>query len=131
MAVTPQDIRDLNVSGGFDTLTDAQIQKAIDDALASLEETSWCAANFDPATENLAAHLLALRLGGSNGVAGPVTSQSADGISQSFGAAASSTSTSAAYYQLTVWGQEYWRLLRLQPTTPLVGCSIGASLYRC
>lgn len=129
MAVTPQDVRDLSLTCEFDSLSDTQIQAAIDDASATIEDTSWCSEHIDPATKNLAAHLLALRMGGSTGVAGPVTSESAGGISRSFGTAGSTRGSS--YYQMTIWGQEYARLLSLQLFTPLVGCSRGASLYRC
>lgn len=129
MPVTVDDIRALSPIGEFDGVKDPAIQSAIDQASLTIEPTSWCEEFVDPATANLAAHILALRLGGSNGVAGPVTSESAGGISRSFGFAGSTSGSS--YYQKTIWGQEYERLLRMQPMTPIVGCSQGKSLYRC
>lgn len=131
MAVTIADVRACSPLGEFDAVADAFIQSAIDDALLTQEETSWFADHWDLAIKNLAAHTLALGLGGTNSVAGPVTAQSADGISQSFGAAASTTSVDMAWYQKTIWGQAYMRLLRLQLQTPFAGCQAGASLFHC
>lgn len=131
MAVTIADVRACSPLGEFDAVADSFIQAAIDDAYSTHEETSWVAAHWDLAIKNFAAHTLALRLGGTNSVAGPVTSKKIADISQSFGASASSASVSAGWYQKTVWGQEYWRLLIIQANTPFAGCSAGASLFRC
>lgn len=129
--VTIADVRACSPLGEFNAVADAFIQAAIDDAYSTHEETSWFVNHWDLAIKNFAAHTLALRLGGTNSVAGPVTAQSADGISQSFGAAASSVSTGIAWYQKTVWGQEYLRLLRIQANTPFAGCQAGAALFTC
>lgn len=131
MAVTIEDVRALSPQGEFDSVPDCFIEDAIEDAEASHDVDSCLGDLRDMALKNFAAHTLAMRLGGTNSVAGPVTSQSAGGIAQSFGAATSSVSTGAGYFQKTVWGQEYWRILQNQTCTPLVGCSAGAVFFNC
>lgn len=85
---------------------------------------------YDHAITLLAAHLGTLRLraaaaaggtsGGAGGIAGPVTSMSADGVAASFGLAAGGGEgvdggVSAAALQATQWGKEYRRLLYTLP----------------
>lgn len=128
--VTIESIKLLAISGEFDAVKDEAITKAIVDAEATIESSSWCPEHVCAATENLAAHLLSVRLRGGQGVSGPITSASADGLSVSYGGA-TSTTTQGSYYQSTIYGQEYLRLFALQPLTPIAGCTAGAILYCC
>lgn len=129
MAVTVANVRALAPGGDFDDVGDCVIQDVLDDVQLTIEDTSWCEGHADLATKNLAAHVLSLRLGGAQGVAGPVTAEAAGDISRSFGGGYTATNSTDGYYQQTVWGQEYLRLLRIQPSTPLAACSKGAVLY--
>ena len=129
MPVTVESVKALAASGEFDSVKDAAIEKAIADASATIESTSWCAEHVDAATENLAAHLLALRVRGSSGPGGPVASASADGLSVSY-AVPPPRNAADGYYMKTTYGEEYLRLRRLQPLSPLAGCTTGSAYFK-
>ncbi len=127
--MTVESLKALAASGEFDAVKTPSIQKAIDDATATIETTSWCAENLDAATENLAGHLLALRVRGGQGVSGAVTSAKADGISVNYASGAASKNPADGYYESTIYGQEYLRLRRLQPLSPIAGNTQFGHLY--
>jgi hypothetical protein len=113
-----QDVKDLDLLGLFVNLTDAQIQNALDHALCFVEESSWshCA---DEAIALLAAHYLADALaGGGMGVGGPVTSESAGGLSRSFGMLQGKFLNSS--FASTSFGRRFLELRSIQIFSPLV-----------
>lgn len=127
ITVTVSDVKLCSLTGEFDLLTVEQIQSAIDDAIATLNEDAWCG-RADQAAKNLAAHLLTLRKRGSTGMVGPLTGESADGVSRSFGASATGNKNDA-YLNQTIFGQEYLRLLRMCPLSPLAASTKFGNLY--
>lgn len=70
-------------------------------------------ARYKRARVLLAAHYAQLALDASSGVAGPVTSISADGLSKSFAVSGDATSTSSL--ATTSWGRAYRALANASP----------------
>jgi len=129
MAVSVESVRALAASGEFDSVKNPSIQKAIDDAGLTIETSSWCETLVDLAHENLAAHILSLRLlPGMSAPGGPLASAGADGLSVGY-AVAPGKGPSESYYPRTSYGQEYLRLLRLQPLSPIAGNTQYGHLY--
>ncbi len=117
----PADIRALSLSdpGEFECLSNPQIQAVLDDVALQV--------NLDVCTDlgplickNLTAHILVMRMRSGTVAAGPVASESADGISRSYSTSGIINKSEAhAYFSQTSYGQEYLRLLRILPATPL------------
>lgn len=117
MPANIQDVKDLSLKGLFNDLTDAQINNALKYAQCFIEESSWwkCA---DEAHALLAAHYLMEELMGLEGKAGQVTSESAGGLSRSYGQGGNKDPQSA--FSTTTYGRRFLELRSVQPFTPLV-----------
>ena len=116
VTITPCQVRALSLTGEFDKLTDPQIQAVID-YVAKIVNLDVCGDLAEDYCKFFTAHLLTMRKrSGSKG--GPVTAQSAGGISQSY-AVPSSLSERQAWLMQSPWGQEVMHLQRIIPATPL------------
>lgn len=117
MAGTVQGVRNVDMTDEFRNIDDARIQCVLDDQVSCyVNATQWgtCA---DLACELVAAHLLAMALGGTTGPTGPVTSESAGGLSVSYGSAPMASGD--GFWSSTSFGQRYLQLASTRPTTPL------------
>jgi len=110
--ITPADIT-AKFPGVFDSLLDATVQLAIDEAALNINEDLW-GDYYNLGLIYLSAHLLAVSvpgvLGGLAGAAGPVTSQGAGDVRVSFAAGASAMS--ATFFGNTSYGQMYLQYRR-------------------
>lgn len=130
ITISPCDVRGLSLSGEFDGFDDAQIQGVIDDILLMVN-ASVCADLGPMIAKNLAAHLVLMRARKGHGPAGPVTAQAAGKLSRSYGMSGKANdSSSYAYFAQTAYGQEYWRLTLLLPSTPMATNTDYGHLYR-
>ena len=94
--------------------TDPFVQIFIDDALADVSQTKFKEAIADRITAYLAAHYLTIAVASQNGNTGstaPIASQSVGEISVSY-AVNSAEKGSDAYFNSTIYGQQYLSLLR-------------------
>lgn len=107
MAVSYTDIQALP-SGEFSSLTQTQIEEAIDLATA-ITDADYFGDNHDLAVKYLAAHFLVQMVEGGTAPAGPLTSRSAGIFSQSFGGASASTDYE---FGTTVYGKAYHHLVQ-------------------
>lgn len=82
MAATVADFRALFAE--FVAVPDTRVDLALDQALRRINAVAW-GARADDGQLWLAAHLLAVSVGGSAGAAGPVTSKKVGDVSISFG----------------------------------------------
>jgi hypothetical protein len=121
MAATADDVRCLDFTNTFKRLTDAQLQCIIDtEASLLVSESAW----GDKATQAcalIAAHIATISIKGVRGPAGPVLSESAGGLSRTYGSGGgpSSSTSSSEYWKSTTFGQRYLRLRACLPLTPL------------
>jgi len=93
---------------------DARLQVFIDDALADVSQTKFKESIADRITAYLAAHYLTigeLSNAGNQGSAAPIASQSVGEVSVSY-ATSTYDKGSDAYYNSTIYGQQYKTLLR-------------------
>ncbi len=115
MAVTVTTFRTRFPEFSDDTaFPDARIQLFIDDAKEDFDGTKLREVISDRITEYLAAHYLAVGTSSEQGDAsnaGPVASKSEGELSVSYAVTAASVG-SDAYYQSTIYGQQYLTLLR-------------------
>lgn len=123
MPATEEQVRGLDLVGQFSCFTPGQIESAIVKAGFYINEAAWDIGSPGRGACGLAllaAHFIASapRVGNSSGAAptGPVTGQSAGGISRSYASAGGSVSESA--FASTVWGVQYLELRKGVVTTP-------------
>jgi hypothetical protein len=130
MPATVQDVRDLDLVSGFECFTKGTIEKVIIKAELFICEAAWDRGADQPgrgacAIALLAAHFLASAPKGRNSggavPSGPVTAQSAGGISRSYGTAGGVSSESA--FGSTSYGQQYLELRSVIVTTPLTAAN--------
>ena len=101
----------------FDTISDARIQIFIDKSILNLDEGLWDA-RYNEGLYYLTAHFLQLgentaNQGGGSGGTAPLSSKSIGDVSISFATGSIDGDSSAAYYNSTTYGQEYWRMLMI------------------
>jgi len=129
ITITPCEVKALSLANEFKDLTDAQIQPVIDDACLQIN-AALCEDLGPLIAKNLTAHMLVMRRRGGDGPAGPVASQTAGKLSRAYRTSGTiDRSASAAYFMQTSYGQEYSRLIRLLPATPLATDTSGAIFY--
>ena len=101
----------------FASVADARVELFLADAALVMDTTIWGDV-YDLGQSYLTAHYLSLAessaaSGGSTAVSGPVTGRTVDGVSVTYGTStAIGTSSNAAYWQQTVYGQRYATLLK-------------------
>lgn len=120
---TEQDVKDVDLASIFASVTSGQFSTAIDCAELYIDEDVWNAEKPGRATKGcayLAAHLLKEGMEGGDGPAGPVTGESAGGLSISFAAMTGKLTESA--FASTSFGRMYLELRRLVPSTPFTLC---------
>jgi hypothetical protein len=120
---TEDDVRNVDLVGVFEKLTEGQINNAIDCAELYIGEDAWNEDAPGRATKGcayLAAFFLKDGLEGGDAAAGPVTGESAGGLSISFQGLSGKLSESA--FAANSFGRMYLELRRLVPSTPLVLC---------
>jgi hypothetical protein len=125
MPATIEQVRALDLVGAFSCFTDGQITNALTKAGFYINEAAWDVGSPGRGAcglSLLAAHFIgsAPRTGNSTGAApsGPVTAQSAGGISRSYGTVGGRVSESS--FSSTTWGLQYLEMRRGVPTTPFV-----------
>lgn len=129
ITITPCEVRALSLSNEFKDLSDAQIQPVIDDACLQVN-AALCPDLGPLIAKNLTAHMLVMRKRKGSGPAGPVSSQSAGKIARAYRTSGViDKSASAAYFMQSFYGQEYMRLIRLLPATPMATDTSGAILH--
>ncbi|MCW8965422.1 MAG: DUF4054 domain-containing protein [Candidatus Pacearchaeota archaeon] len=118
--ITPSELQ-AKFPGVFDSLSDATIQLAIDEAVLNISESIW-GDYYNLGLFYLTAHILVsttpTALGGLAGAAGSVTSQRAGGVSVSF-AAASPGGSAISNFSSTGFGQTYQEYMRKLQCGPL------------
>lgn len=127
MPATIKQVRDLDLVGGFSCFTDGQITNALTKAGFYINEEAWDVGSPGRGACGLAlvaAHLIgtAPRTGNSTGAgpSGPVTAQSAGGLSRSYGSVGGKSSESA--FSSSVWGLQYLDMKKGVPGSPLTLC---------
>lgn len=100
----------------FVSLSDAFIQLYIDQAILSVNVNIW-GNKSELGVAYLTAHLLTIIGRGGTGAAGPVTQESVGDLSRSY---AQVSIPNVNEYGLTSYGQEYFRLRKSLPISPLV-----------
>ena len=117
--ITPDDVKALSHTNEFGCLSDAQIQGVINDVALQVN-LDVCTALEPLVCKNLAAHMLVMRQRRGTAAAGPVAAEAAGGISRSYRTSGLIDRQAwAAYFMQTPYGQEYMRLIRLLPASPL------------
>ncbi len=117
MAATVQDVRDQDLLDGFSSLSDAQIQDALDCALLFINLDAF-GDKGDKAHALLAAHFAAEGLAGNFAPSGPVTAEAAGGLSRSYGTGSGTLDNSR--FGATIYGRRFEALQARCPFTPLV-----------
>ena len=118
-SITAKDVRLLSISGEFDALTDEVIDAVIADVNLQVN-LSVCADLGPLLCKNLAAHMIVMRSRTGLVSAGPVAGESAGGVSRSYRTSGTiDKSEGNAYFMQTSYGQEFLRLSRIIPGTPL------------
>lgn len=115
---TVQDVRNVDMSNSLLNVTDPQVQCVLDDQVPCyVNEAQWgtCA---KLAQALVAAHIITVAHQGSTRPAGPVTSESAGGVSRSF--ASSTVSAGSSFWISTGFGQRFQQLKMSRMTSPIV-----------
>lgn len=119
-AATVQDVRNVDMSNSLKGVDDTRIQCVLTDEVPCyVNEVQWgtCAIL---AQSLVAAHLITVAFQGSTRAAGPVTSESAGGVSRSF--ASPTVSAGSSFWMSTAFGQRYQQLKSTRITSPIVLC---------
>lgn len=119
-AATVQDVRNVDMSNSLKGVDDALIQCVLTDEVPCyVNEAQWgtCAIL---AQSLVAAHFITVAFQGSTRAAGPVTSESAGGVSRSF--ASPTVSAGSSFWMSTGFGQRYQQLKSTRITSPIVLC---------
>jgi len=117
---TVQDVRNVDMANSLINVIASSIQCVLDDQVPCyVDEGQWgtCAIL---AESLVAAHLVTVAFQGSTRAAGPVTSESAGGVSRSF--ASPTVSSGSSFWVSTGFGQRYEQLKRTRITSPIVLC---------
>ena len=117
---TVQDVRNVDMSNSLKNVDDPRIQCVLDDQVPCyVDEVQWgtCAIL---AQSLVAAHLVTVAFQGSTRALGPMTSESAGGVTRSF--ASPTVSSGSSFWVSTGFGQRYEQLKRTRITSPLVLC---------
>ncbi len=125
MAATAQDVHNVDLTNSLALVSDDRITCILaDEVPCYVNAAAWgdCA---DLACALVAAHIITLGLRGATSAAGPVTAESAGGLSRSYGS--TSSSETGGFWQSTTFGQRYWALAMTRCTTPLVIHTAGVS----
>ncbi len=118
-SITAKDVRTLSISGEFDALTDEVIDAVIADVDLQVN-LSICKDLGPLLCKNLAAHMIVMRSRTGLVSAGPVASEAAGGVSRAYRTSGTiDKSEGNAYFMQTTYGQEFMRLSRLIPASPL------------
>ncbi len=119
VTITPCEVQAMSLTGEFNDLSDPQIQAVIDDVALQVN-VDVCPDLGPLVCKNLAAHMLVMRSRTGSGAAGPVASQSAGGVSRAYRTSGLiDRQAQYAYFSQTPYGQEYMRLIRIIPASPL------------
>jgi hypothetical protein len=105
----------------FSGLTQGQIDPWLERAARRMNADYW-GDLYDDGHLMLTAHLLAQTVGGTNGggASGPVVSKSVGSMSVTYGSYLAGAKVPAQYVG-TIWGREYWALVRsLGPSAQVV-----------
>ena len=132
LPVTPQDVRDLSLTGEFNAFTDPQIQPRITRAECMINVDIWnvgCADRAELGIKNLAAHWMVVEQDGGNASGGEVLSEAGAGLSHSF--AGSTDEASEKLFSGTAYGQAYLAMKRVVPVGGVTACSVGKNLVVC
>lgn len=118
MTATAQDVRNVDWTNSFELISDGQIDCVIaDEVPCYLNEIQWgtCATKGQAL---VAAHIITLGLRGGTSAAGPVTAESAGGVSRSY--ASATISGTDAFWQSTTFGQRYLAMAKMRLSSPMV-----------
>ena len=127
--ITPCEVQAMSLKGEFDDLSDPQIQAVIDDVALQVN-LDVCKELAPLVCKNLAAHILVMRRRTGSGAAGPVAAQAAGGVSRSYRTSGLIDKQAwYAYFSQTPYGQEYMRLIRIIPASPLATNTRFGFLY--
>ncbi len=119
VTITPCDVQAMSLEDEFGELSDLQIQSVIDDVALQVN-VDICGDLAELVCKNLAAHMLVMRSRTGSGAAGPVSSQGAGGLSRAYRTSGIIDKQAwYAYFAQTPYGQEYMRLIRIIPASPL------------
>lgn len=124
MAATVNDVRNCDYTGELDCVSDDQIACVLAHEVPCYVNRDQFCDCADKAEALVAAHIIALGLRGSSSPQGPVTSESAGGLSRSYGTVGTA-SGSAGFWQSTTFGQRYWAIASSRITSPIVLCAEG------
>lgn len=114
---TAADVRALDWANEFACFSDQQIQCLIDNEAACCVGDAW-GDKADRGIALAAAHIMSISKNGSDGPAGPVTGESAGGLSISY-AGVGGSSPSEAYWMQSSFGRRFFEMRKCVPTTPL------------
>lgn len=118
MASTVQGVRNLDLTNRFANVSDARIQCIIDDVVPCYVNAAAWGTCADLAGELVACHELEIGFRGGSSPAGPVSSESAGGVSVSY--ASPSVTGSDGYWTSSTFGQKFLALKKTRLTTPIV-----------
>jgi len=129
MLATVNDVRALDLRNQFKKVPDTFIKCTIEDeAVCHVNECVWGDKHV-LGQALVAAHIVAVAQKGSSGPAGPVTGESAGGLSRTFGSTGGTESNS--FWQSTHFGRRYLRLKATLPLTPIVANCVITSIPEC
>lgn len=123
MAATAQDVRNVDLANTLGNVDDERIECVIADQVpcyVNAGQLGDCAAYGEAL---VAAHLITLALRGGTSASGPVTSESAGGLSRSYASVA--TTASDGFWMSTTFGQRYREFILTRLTTPVVAYAVG------
>lgn len=121
MSATVQDVRNVDFANELCAVSDAKIECVLKDEVPCYVNPSQFCNCADLAEALVAAHIITIGLRGTTSPMGPVTAESAGGLSRSYGSAA--VSGSAGFWQSTNFGQRFWAIAQTRITTPVVACN--------
>lgn len=125
MAATAQTVRNVDLAELLGGVDDERIECILSDEVSCYMSRSQFGDCADLAEALIAAHLITIALRGGSGPAGPVTAESAGGLSRSY---ASATITSQSeFWASTSFGQRYLQIARTRLTTPIAMHIDGAN----
>ena len=124
MAATFQDVRNCDYTGELDMVSDDRITCVLEHEVPCYMNACQFGDCADKAEALVAAHLITMGLRGSTSPQGPVTAESAGGLSRSYGTVGT-MSGAAGFWQSTTFGQRYWAIASTRVTTPIVLYSEG------
>jgi hypothetical protein len=118
MAATAQDVRNVDWTNSLALVSDDEITCVLADEVACHVNAAQFGDCADRACALVAAHIITLGLRGATSPTGPVTAESAGGLSRSYGSAPGSEAS--GFWQSTTFGQRYWAIASTRCTSPMV-----------